>query len=203
MVSDPYDTETNHRPHNGSYTAAVIYLTRISRIRETLASLESLARYMPMEQAYSFILVHSGDLAGLAAQQEVLSRWNERIEELHQAGEVTLGSKMKVMAEGMEFLKIDMDAPVEVQRRGMEAWDDVVFGGDTWPGTSYLSQHDCYAHSQWSSLVPPLDMTYANQAGYHSMCRFFAVDIFWNHQIRQFDYYSELSSCSAHRTSYL
>ena len=23
------------------------------------------------------------------------------------------------------------------------------------------------------------------------MCRFFAVNIFWNHRIRQFDYYSE------------
>ena len=88
-----------------------------------------------MEQAYSFILLHSGDLAGPDTQRETLSAWAERAEELTGLGQGDLAGKMKVMGQGIEFVQIDLAAPVEWQREGIRHRDDVVFDG-VWPGMS-------------------------------------------------------------------
>lgn len=135
-----YATEYNHRPTADPYTAGVVWLTHRARIRETLASLESLARYMPMEQAYSFILIHSGDMAGPDVQRELLAAWEDRIEELERADEAGLAGKMRAMGRGIEFVQIDMSAPGDLQREGINHRDDIVFGGNMWPGTSSASQ---------------------------------------------------------------
>jgi hypothetical protein len=89
-----------------------------------------------MEQAYAFILIHSGDMAGPDVQRELLSAWEDRIEELERAEEGGLAGKMRVMGRGIEFVQIDMSAPGDLQREGINHRDDIVFGGNMWPGES-------------------------------------------------------------------
>lgn len=91
---------------------------------------------MPMDQAYAFILMHSGDLANPDIQDAFRRRWFDRADELA-ADEGGIAAKMRVMGEYIEFLEINMDAPTDVARRGKDGMkgelDEVVFGG-VWPG---------------------------------------------------------------------
>jgi hypothetical protein len=90
-----------------------------------------------MEQAYSFIFMHSGDLASHLVQTSVRARWDERAAEVADAGEVDLADKMREMGKGIEFLEINMDAPESVARKGRDGLGDVVFA-NVWPGAYIL-----------------------------------------------------------------
>lgn len=96
--------------------------------------MESLARYMPMEQDYSFIFMHAGELAGAQVQQMTRDRWAERARDVEIAGEDALAKKMRAMGTGIEFLEINMEAPEGVARKGRAGMGEVVFA-NVWPGT--------------------------------------------------------------------
>ena len=131
----PYEPATAFDPPTGTYSAGVVWLTRGRNMQTVFASLESLARYMPMEQAYSFILMHQGDLSAVSVQESIRQRWADRAEQVAEGGEVALADKMREMAKGIEFLEINMDAPTSVAKKGIDGWEDVVFK-NVWPGAS-------------------------------------------------------------------
>jgi hypothetical protein len=56
----------------------------------------------------------------------------------------------------------------------------------------------CMAGYVGSSRIIKTKRTEANVAGYHSMCRFYAVNIFWHPRIRKLDYYSESLAAAGH-----
>lgn len=128
-------------------------------MHETLGSLESIARYMPMEQDYTFLMLHEGDLDSPVFRAEAMGHFLERADALEQQGEAMLARKMRRMTGMVDWALIDMHVPNVLAKEGIESLGDIVYK-ERWPG-------------------------------YHSMCRFYAVNIFWHSRIREFDYYSE------------
>ena len=134
MSSDTQWASDEHATHNTSttYTAAILYLTRLSRLLETASSLESLALHMPMDQPYPILLLQEGDLESPMIQDEFRSRWLARADEREREGETQLAGKMRGMGEMFEFPHVDLGAPTEMARLGVQELDPL--DRARWPG---------------------------------------------------------------------
>ncbi|RSH85788.1 hypothetical protein EHS25_003929 [Saitozyma podzolica] len=154
------------KPADAPYSAVILYMldSRASRVWDTLASLETLARNVPFEHPYPILFLQSGDFDDPVLQDAMVARWLERIDELHLASEKpSVLQRMETMAELIEFVRVDFTPNLEALRAGVEGLKP--FFPTVWPG-------------------------------YHSMCRFFTVEVFKHPRIRDLDYYMRMDTDS-------
>lgn len=129
-----FNAEPNHEPHAGPYNAAVVWLTSWSRVTDTLASMESIAKHMPMNQPYPMIWLHDGELSG-PIQDAIVDLWNNRSYELEGQGEVHLAKKMRKMIKYIEFPEVNMQIPDRLAARIQHdrGYEGIVVP-ERWPG---------------------------------------------------------------------
>ena len=118
------------------YTGAIVWLTRPGHLQHMASSLESLARFMPMAQPYTYLFFHQGDLNSLTTQRMFTEQWLERADHFDEHGETALAAKMRVMSETFEWSEINMSAPDDVARHGLEHYQGLgkVMWDNRWPG---------------------------------------------------------------------
>jgi hypothetical protein len=182
------------KPADAPYSAVILYMldSRASRVWDTLASLETLARNVPFEHPYPILFLQSGDFDDPVLQDAMVARWLERIDELRLASEKpSILQRMETMAELIEFVRVDFTPNHEALQAGVEGLKP--FFPTVWPGESTLTDR-AVAHLPPKLLMRILLLL----SGYHSMCRFFTVEVFKHPRIRDLDYYSE--SDEAQRT---
>jgi hypothetical protein len=138
------------KPSDAPFSAAILYMldSRASRVWDTLASLETLARNVPFEHPYHILLLQSGDFDDPVLQEAMVARWLERIDELRLASEKTsVLQRMETMAELIEFVRVDFTPNIEAMRLGVEGLNP--FFPTVWPG-----EWDEIPASPGSTLVP-------------------------------------------------
>lgn len=125
---------SSRSPKGSSFSAAVVYLTggTSSRTIDTIASMETLARYMPFKRPYPILLMHNGDLADPVYQQAFLLRWTDRIEELRNVSEKHVWKRMEAMRAVIEFVQVDLIPPEDAMRLGLHDLAPVF--SKVWPG---------------------------------------------------------------------
>ena len=129
------DVQAARNP-SAPYTGAVVWLTRPGHLQHMATSLESLARFMPMLQPYTFIFFHQGDLNSLETHRMFKEQWLDRAEHFDGLGQHELAAKMRVMSETFVWAEINMSAPDEVARHGLEHYQGLgkVMWDNRWPG---------------------------------------------------------------------
>ena len=95
--------------------------------------METLALHVPMAQPYPILLLNDGDCAYPSVQLEFMSRWEERVAHHARLGNYDLAIKMQSMGSLVEWPIVDMQAPPEVAKIGMDGMGEVVWGA-RWPG---------------------------------------------------------------------
>jgi mannosyltransferase len=116
----------NSQAPHPPYTAAIIYLARLSHADELLESLASVNVYLPHRDPWPIILFHTGDFDDTPDQDDFLATLREKI------GGASNRSD-RDFSDRVEFVKLDWVLPEGIPHT-KEELDPV--SPSSWPGTS-------------------------------------------------------------------
>lgn len=140
----PFITSHATRP---PYTAAVVYLVRLSHADELLESLASVNAFLPLRDPWPIILFHTGDFDDTPVQDDFLANLRKKI------GGPSNNSIMD-FSDRVEFVKLDWVLPEGIPHT-KEELDPV--SPSSWPGY----HHMCAFYSTKIFFNPRLrDVTY-------------------------------------------